>query len=62
MLHQDLRDRDVRVLVYITGHLNVDGDVYQDAEDEDYWLTTEDGDRLVQDFGEFFVRPTMAAG
>ncbi len=48
--------------MYITGHLNVDGDVYQDAEDEDYWLTTEDGDRLVQDFGEFFVRPTMAAG
>ncbi len=34
----------------------MDGDVYQSVEDqEEYWLTTEDGDRLVQDFGEFFV-------
>ncbi len=46
----------MKVLAYITGHLNVDGDVYQESEDEDYWLTTApDGDRLLQDFGEFIV-------
>jgi len=52
---QDLRARDVRVLVYMTGHLNIEGDVYQDGERENFWLTTDRDERLVQDFGEFFV-------
>lgn len=53
---QDLMAKDVRVLVYITAHLNVLGDVYQSQEDSEYWLNTDDGERLVQDFGHFDVR------
>ena len=53
---QDLMNKDVRVLVYITAHLNVLGDVYGSQEEEEgYWLTTDDGERLVQDFGHFDV-------
>ena len=52
---QDLMDKDVRVLVYLTAHLNVLGDVYQSNEENDYFITTDDGERLVQDFGEFDV-------
>ncbi len=53
----NLRDtRDIRVLAYITGHLNVEGDVYAEASARDeLWLKDERGERLVQDFGEFNV-------
>lgn len=47
--------RNVKVTAYITAHLNTDGDVYKSAETEDYWLKTDTGDRLLQDFGEFDV-------
>ena len=43
----------MKVTVYLTAHLNVDGDIYQSAAEENYWLTTESGDTLLQDFGHF---------
>ena len=51
---QELDVEGVKVTVYLTPHLNIDGDVYQSAEDEQYWLTTDNG-TLLQDFGEFLV-------
>ena len=36
------------------------GDVYQSMADEDIWLTTDTGDRLVQDFGMFDVSQWLA--
>ncbi len=45
----------MKVTAYITAHLNTDGDVYESAENEDFWLYTDDGSRLLQDFGEFDV-------
>ena len=34
-------------------HLNIDGDIYQSAANQSYWLTTESGETLLQDFGHF---------
>ena len=42
-------------MAYITAHFNTKGDVYQGMADEEIWLTTESGDRLIQDFGMFDV-------
>lgn len=57
---QDLdQRRGVKVLGYVTAHLNTAGDVYATAADrDDYWLTKDEesgGGRLLQDFGEFTV-------
>ena len=44
------------MLGYVTAHLNTDGDVYANVSaHNDYWLTVEGGQRLIQDFGEFSV-------
>ena len=45
-------------MAYVTAHLNIEGDVYQDAADMDIWLTDAEqgGDTLIQDFGRFLVR------
>ena len=52
---KDLKDeQDIRVTAYITAHLNIDGNVYQDNQDNDYWLKSND-DTLIQDFGQFDV-------
>jgi alpha-glucosidase len=47
--------RNIKVTAYLTAHLNTDGDVYKSAENEEYWLSTNEGTRLLQDFGEFDV-------
>ncbi|TRY69177.1 hypothetical protein TCAL_05612 [Tigriopus californicus] len=52
---QDLKEENVRVLVYITPHLNVEGDVYESLSNENIWLNRKDSSRLVQDFGQFNV-------
>lgn len=48
-------DRGVRVTAYITAHLNVEGNVYKDAKEEDFWLMDEDGNNYIQDYGQFDV-------
>ena len=40
---------------YITAHLNIDGEVYQNCSQNNYWLTEENGERLLQDFGQFTI-------
>jgi len=49
----------LKVLGYVTAHLNTDGDVYANASGrDDFWLTNSPaagGGRLLQDFGEFTV-------
>lgn len=52
---KDLAEEDVKVLAYVTAHLNVEGEVYQDAQEEAYWLEDEEGGQLLQDFGHFTV-------
>ena len=52
---QDLKQEGVMVTAYITAHLNVDGDVFQEHAEEDAWLKDENGNQLRQDFGEFEV-------
>ena len=52
---QDLAARNITVTAYITAHLNMDGEVYKNCSSEDYWLTQDSGELLVQDFGEFNV-------
>ena len=52
---QELDDEGVKVTAYITAHLNVEGDVFEEAANENYWLTNEDGEQLLQDFGQFTV-------
>ena len=47
--------RNVKVTAYVTGHLNVEGDIYKNFTDHENWLTTDSGERLLQDFGEFTV-------
>ena len=40
----------------MTAHHNVEGDIYQENENEDFWLKSDDGQHtLFQDFGEFNV-------
>ena len=41
--------------VYLTPHLNIDGDVFMSGADQQYWLTDDKGEVLYQDFGEFLV-------
>ena len=54
---KELAAQDVKVTVYLTPHLNIDGDVYQSgAEDPANWLMDANtNDTLLQDFGEFLV-------
>lgn len=53
---KDLSDnRNVKVTAYVTGHLNIDGDIYKNFSDHENWLTQDDGERLLQDFGQFTV-------
>ena len=52
----------VRVTAYVTAHLNVEGDVYQNnADRSQYWLTDKNsGETYVQDFGQFNVSKPKA--
>ncbi len=56
---QSLINPWLKVLGYVTAHLNTDGDVYANASGrDDFWLTNSPaagGGRLLQDFGEFTV-------
>ena len=54
---QELAAQDVKVTVYLTPHLNIDGDVFQSgAEESSNWLMDANtNDTLLQDFGEFLV-------
>ena len=52
---QDLREDGVRVTAYINPYLNVKGDIYQDNELQDFWITEDQGQTLIQDFGQFSV-------
>ena len=45
---KELEEEDVKVTVYLTAHLNVDGDIYQSAAEQSYWLTTDTGETLLQ--------------
>ena len=45
----------MKITVYLTPHLNIDGDVYQSAADQEHWITDTSGNTLLQDFGEFTV-------
>lgn len=51
----DLDNEGVKVTVYLTAHLNVDGDVFQNSAGDDYWLKDADGNQLLEDFGQFTV-------
>ena len=54
---EELAAEDVKVTVYLTPHLNIDGDVFQSgAEEAGNWLTDINTNQtLLQDFGEFLV-------
>ena len=45
-------------MAYINPYLNVKGDIYQQNQNENIWLTSEEdgGGTLIQDFGQFDVR------
>ena len=45
---RELEEEDVKVTVYLTAHLNVEGDIYQSAAEQSYWLTTHTGETLLQ--------------
>ena len=34
--------------VWSSAHLNIDGDIYQSAANQSYWLTTDTGETLLQ--------------
>ena len=54
---KDLREeKNIRVTGYITGHLNVKGDIYKQNESEPMWLIDESGETIIQDYGSFDVR------
>ena len=54
---KDLRqEHNIRVTAYITGHLNVKGDIYQQNASEPLWLTNDQGQTIIQDYGSFDVR------
>ena len=40
-------------LKMLSAHLNIEGDIYQSAAEQNYWLTTDTGETLLQDFGHF---------
>ena len=50
-------EKDIRVTAYITPHLNVNGDIFEDhASETNLWLSdSKDQNILMQDFGEFSV-------
>ena len=53
---KDLKNsHNIRVTGYITGHLNIKGDIYKDNETEPMWLTDETGETVIQDYGSFDV-------
>ena len=54
----DLKGDGIRVTAYINPYLNVKGDIYQQNQNENIWLTSEkeEGGTLIQDFGQFDVR------
>ena len=54
VIQQLKSEQDIRVTAYMTAHLNVEGDIYLENENEDFWLKS-DGHTLFQDFGEFNV-------
>ena len=58
-LDQVIKDIDeqfgVKVTAYITPHLNIEGDVFQENSQENVWLTNEVNEVLSQDFGQFNV-------
>ena len=53
----DLREEGVCLTAYINPYLNVKGDIYEENEEENFWLTNDtDGGTLIQDFGQFKVQ------
>ena len=46
---------NIRVTGYITGHLNTNGDIYKLNETEPLWLTDDNGNTIIQDYGSFDV-------
>ncbi len=51
----ELRDEGVRVTAYVNPYLNVKGDIFTQNENEQIWLTDDQGETLIQDFGQFKV-------
>ena len=59
---QDLKEQqNIRVTAYMTPNLNIEGDIYQNNMDNDYWLTN-NGETLFQDFGQFNVTTVDIVG
>ena len=46
-------EKNVRLLAYITPHLNVQGSLYKSVRDKPYFMTTEAGEAYLMNFGEF---------
>lgn len=44
-------NRNVKVTAYVTGHLTL-MEIYKNFSDHENWLTQDDGERLLQDFGQ----------
>jgi alpha-glucosidase (family GH31 glycosyl hydrolase) len=51
----ELRDEGVRVTAYVNPYLNVKGDIFTQNENEQIWLTDDQGETLIRDFGQFKV-------
>jgi alpha-glucosidase (family GH31 glycosyl hydrolase) len=56
----ELRDEGVRVTAYVNPYLNVKGDIFTQNENEQIWLTDDQGETLIQDFGQFKVKIVKA--
>ena len=47
-------EKNVKLLAYITPHLNVQGSLYKSVQEKPYFMTTESGETYLMNFGEFF--------
>jgi hypothetical protein len=48
------------VTAYVNPYLNVKGDIFTQNENEQIWLTDDQGETLIQDFGQFKVKIVKA--
>ena len=45
----------MRVLGYVTPHINIEGDLYKEGEAKDFYMKNSTGHNYIMDFGQFFV-------
>lgn len=50
---KSLSAKGVKLLAYITPHMNVEGNLYKSYKDKDFFMKTVDGETYMINFGEF---------